>query len=460
MFLYKDSILMDRKRFRKVSNFQPRKCAKRYIEANDRISQLPDDILVCILSLLPVKDSARTSVLSSRWINLWKHTPSLNFIAPFKPCSSSPVCDIEKYNFVKWVNCVIRSHKALTLKEFVIRFPVNRKDRHAIIRWHEFAFSRRVEKLEFDLYGCRDVSYNFCFPEKFLTLKGPLSDNFKSVKVLSFKFLNVTDEDIDFFLRNCPLLEQLIVRGSEKISNPEICGSSLMLKHLNMHNCYNMKSLEISGPRFTSLVVPIRERLLIKNVPMLVEMFLNCAGDDTNFRKLSSALSGGCVSQLKILRLRMAALRETSKPCIFPQLPKLKKLEIEYWARGVENLINMTAVVRASPYLEEFVFKFKWDDLRSRDRLVKDVISFPVKDEISFPHNHLKVFKFCGYYGRTNEVELVRYIVDNFVVLEKLIIDPSGSNFEHKLNMERKARKNAKQQLAGQLPNHIELIVL
>ncbi|KAL7095319.1 hypothetical protein ACP275_10G016500 [Erythranthe tilingii] len=457
MFLYKDSILMDRKRFRKVSNFQPRKCAKRYVKADDRISQLPDDILVCILSLLPVKESARTSVLSSRWINLWKHTPSLNLNAPFTPFA---VRDIEKYNFVRWVNCVIRSHKAPTLKEFVVRFTLDRENKHAITRWLEFAFSRRVEKLEFDLYGYHDASYYYRFLEKFLTLKGPLSNNFKSIKVLSFKCLNMTDEDIDFFLRNCPLLEQLIVHGSEKISKLEICGSSLRLKHLDMHCCYNMKSLEISVPSITSLAVPILERLLIKNVPMLVEMFVNCAGDDINFRKLSSALSGGCVSQLKILRLRMAALWKTSKPCIFPQLPKLKKLEIEYWARGVENLINMTAVVRASPYLEEFVFKFKWDDLRSRDRLVKDVISFAVKDEISFPHNHLKVFKFCGYYGRTNEVELVRYIVDNFVVLEKLIIDPSGSSFEDELSMERKARKNAKKQLAGQLPNHIELIVL
>ncbi|KAL8039137.1 hypothetical protein ABFX02_10G015400 [Erythranthe guttata] len=448
---------MDRKRFRKVSNFQPRKCAKRYVEANDRISQLPDDILVCILSLLPVKESARTSVLSSRWINLWKHTPSLNLNAPFTPFE---VRDVEKCNFVRWVNCVIRSHRAPTLKEFVVRFTLDRENRHAITRWLEFAFSRRVEKLEFDFYGYHDASYYYRFPEKFLTLKGPLSNNFKSIKVLSFKCLNVTDEDIDFFLRNCPLLEQLIVHGSEKISKLEICGSSLRLKHLDMHCCYNMKSLEISVPSITSLAVPILERLLIKNVPMLVEMFVNCAGDTINFRNLSSALSGGCVSQLKILRLRMSALWKTSKPCIFPQLPKLKKLEIEYWARGVENLINMTAVVRASPYLEEFVFKYKWDDLRSRDRLVKDVISFPVKDEISFPHNHLKVFKFCGYYGRTNEVELVLYIVENCVVLEKLIIDPSGSSFEDELNMERKARKNAKQQLAGQLPNHIELIVL
>jgi F-box domain len=45
----------------------------------DRISDLPNQLLTRILSLLPTEEAVRTCILSKRWINVWASVPILVF---------------------------------------------------------------------------------------------------------------------------------------------------------------------------------------------------------------------------------------------------------------------------------------------------------------------------------------------------------------------------------------------
>ncbi|KAJ1430318.1 Leucine-rich repeat domain superfamily [Sesbania bispinosa] len=50
-------------------------------EPPDFISRLPDKVLLSIISLLPIDEGVRTSILSKRLMSVWKKTPHLDSYA-------------------------------------------------------------------------------------------------------------------------------------------------------------------------------------------------------------------------------------------------------------------------------------------------------------------------------------------------------------------------------------------
>ncbi|GFP93101.1 putative F-box/FBD/LRR-repeat protein at1g66290 [Phtheirospermum japonicum] len=373
---------------------------------DDWISRLPDDILVGILSSLPLKEAARTSILSLRWENLWKHTSHLNFYAHSaldkiaKHHGETHILTQERRKYINLVSKVLRSHKGLALKEVRICFDLDKSAHKAINYWLQIVFARQVERLELDLSCYGDFG-----------------------RRLNVYALNKLQRHTHLDSFNCPLLEHLVIDYALKISNLNICGA-LALKHLEIRFCFRVKSIKVSAPNLISLKVTSVEALLLENVPKLVEVYVCCGPEDVYAHKLVPALHC-CLSQLEILMLDLSIKTKFIEDCKFPVLPNLKKLAIEFFGRRDESLIGLTSFIRAAPYIQEFVIKVRWYKLLRTDRNVKNAIHSP--------HQHLKVVKFLGYYGRSSDVELVRYLMDNCVVLEKIIIDPRyQSNYLHR----------------------------
>ncbi|KAL8517395.1 hypothetical protein ACS0TY_015579 [Phlomoides rotata] len=391
-------------------NFHPKKRGKA-MQNDDWLSGLPDDVLIDILSSLSLREAARTSVLSSRWTNLWRHSSCLNF-------DGDELCNDERREYIDWVNSVLRSHKAPRLDEFRICFDLDESCWKAVTSWLEFAFARRVQRLELTL-----VEYDFAELFRRSTSKAP-SFNYKSLKSLCLSYVNM--------------------------SKVEVCSSSLALKRLEIVDCYPIGTpVKISAPNLTSLKVKTLTALLLENVPMLVEFNLIRVRDGVNMQKLVHGLH--CyISQLEVLTLDLFSTYKEYELYNFPQMPKLKKLGIRFtMARGDKSLMRLTSYLRASPHLQEFEVTVIGATLSRKKREVENVITHS-------PHQHLKVLKFFEYFGRPSDFELVRYILMNCMALQKIVIDPC---YEIGIGR-RNARNYAKRQLKAVVPPHIQLLIL
>ncbi|EYU33421.1 hypothetical protein MIMGU_mgv1a019232mg, partial [Erythranthe guttata] len=266
---------------KRVAKFQTKKCAEIVYGDDDRISRLPDDILVDILSLLSLKEAVCTSVLSSRWHNLWKHIYRLNF---------DPHVSLQKGTQQGFESC-----KEKRKKKF-------QKD---VNRWINFAIVRHVQRLELDLTTGDSSRYNCSLPQELLTKNTSSEIDFKPLKVLCLKSVDVTEEDIKFFQSKCPMLEELVVDRSLKLLNVEVCGGPfLVLKHLELTRCYNLKSVKVCAPNLTSLTLQKVECLLLENVPRLVEVSVCRAYSKVSTTVALSAFAC-CDFQLEILTLEM-----------------------------------------------------------------------------------------------------------------------------------------------------------
>ena len=90
------------------------------LQSEDRISDLPNEILVSILSLLHTKQAVGTSVLAPRWRDLWTFTRHLKFvdfsIDGFLD-DNYKAFQVKRTRFANGVNQVLRLQKR-TVTEF------------------------------------------------------------------------------------------------------------------------------------------------------------------------------------------------------------------------------------------------------------------------------------------------------------------------------------------------------
>ena len=129
----------------------------------DRLSQLPDDLLIKILSFVPTKDDVAMSILSKRWLSLWTSVPRVIFY----DFSEEDSHEDEEGNEIhairslsQFVFGTLLLHKAAVLE----RFHLNTTSECSLSQiglWVRIAVDRFVHNLKISFFIT--ITVLFCF---------------------------------------------------------------------------------------------------------------------------------------------------------------------------------------------------------------------------------------------------------------------------------------------------------
>ncbi|CAN1852418.1 Putative F-box/LRR-repeat protein At5g02930 [Linum perenne] len=330
--------------------------------AVDRISELPDEIIHLILgSLHPHELAARTSILSRRWLHLWRSYPEVEV-------------DVDYYrkriNLKKLADATSKRFRGipLLLDSFIIRLwntPHSREDLHQLLSSVSVLptddcggggsnNNRSPLKVVVKYMGFVDGGMYFnCSRTKFLHLRGCGLSGLHNLKIcldnlqeLDLQEVRVSEQSFPSCLAKAPRLEKLILIWIKGIRSLEISAS----------NFPSLKSLFVAGQPSEGLQhvqltsVPLLETLHVQDnkcklvtvdspvsAPFLKSVLLSLpCGERSQLDELISKLSS-----LESLYLNMGYIRDSTGGIRISHM--LRKLTITQWYSDMKIEIEIDA---------------------------------------------------------------------------------------------------------------------
>ncbi|XP_077243391.1 F-box/FBD/LRR-repeat protein At5g56420-like [Tasmannia lanceolata] len=409
-------------------------------EQNTSISDLPEHLLLLILSFLPIKDAVSTSFLSRRWRGLWTFIQSLDFdhtlILPQTSYSSSS----ENLRlFSEFVDRTLILHEASKIEKFRLSFDYdeNRYASHAD-SWIRFAIRNNVQELDLDFRGDRrsgkspnEVFYDFSLSALSrgqvrvlrlceIDLYLPTEFCFRSLTDLSLIEIELTDEIVSGLVNGCPQLESLVLDYCYGMQHLKICSPSLKRLSL-LHYIDENSSVEICAPKLVSFncIHYSADDYILKDVSSLVDadiLFIHFDEYFPRWRKIIEFL--GHVRSLTVQNWWMKLMEQKTDFLEKIRLDNLKHLDFLTGSTKIE-LLGLAILIRIAPNLETMVLQmvFETDDNKAYlNKFIDKLLSGSLL--------HLKKVKIVFFAATENELQLVKFLLKHAVALEKMILVP------------------------------------
>lgn len=458
------------KRNKNVANVNRNKKLKSSTENQDRISNLPDSVLVHILSLLPTNDALKTVVIP-RFGNLWAsiHTisfdvrrclyvdgPPLNYDCSFYPYYPKYDKNLYRMRHVLVLHERPEIYKFQLKLEFWLDYGRDNSDFESernegcyaqnpdvrdnffeekrmvneIGTWIRFALRKKVKVLDLD-FGEQeypDPYSNYKLPKVVYTCESLTelrlaSCNIKllgqirliSLKKLMLKGILLSGKIMDKILNGCPLLESLsLINCYEPYDMRKLDITHSNIKHLRIFVGYGKLQddfISVSCPNLTSFdIAGAIERVDLMNVYSLL-------GDSYG----GFELLNWCIMVSKTQELADMPCPAFSWKCLVLDV-KLTKWHLPW----------ISSLLRNSPRLETLTLhiypgwykKFKKREAEWIQTHDFDGHNYWNSQEDTYQclNHQLKMVTIVGYIAEPYVIELIEFLLKNAKVLEKMVI--------------------------------------
>ncbi|PQP92281.1 F-box/LRR-repeat protein [Prunus yedoensis var. nudiflora] len=412
---------------------------------NRNLNDLPEELLLHILTCLPILESVQTSLISQKWRPLWSRVPSLNFLFELFPPYEPPL-DTRQF-FAEFIDRVLILRSNSPIHTFRLSFIYHGHYRSHVDSWVRSAITRlRTRELYLDFFIHKDFhneethNHRYDFPFSVLrngcvailgltrcdlTLPAKMSTlRFYSIGSMFLNEVYLTDQAMRDLISGCPNLEALDLENCLAHHHMKICSTKLKrlalryfydseLKETILVDCPNLCSISFNCCAF--------DKFVLKNASSLVEFHVDILHKiDRSYRYWNKVVRLlGQAPNVKHLNVQNWWFKFLTSKDSFPKsfmIHNLNHLELRTGFTQYD-LVGMAALLKLCPNLEtmmlDFLFKIEEDETLSEEFSSKPV-------ELSMPS--LKQVTVTSYTGTEDEVNFMKMLSTQGVALEKIIL--------------------------------------